>query len=480
MMAVLEQLEPKKVFRFFEEMSAIPRGSGNTQAVSDWCAAFARERGLKHRQDALGNVVIWKDGTSGYEHAAPVILQGHMDMVCAQEAGCTKDMAREGLDLFVEGDLIGAHGTTLGGDNGIAVAMVMALLDSDDVPHPPIEAVFTVDEETGLLGAAGLDTGDLAARRLINLDSEEEGILTVSCAGGNRTECVLPVSRAPFAGMVLRVTLDELAGGHSGAEIHKGSANACVQLGRILRALQGAAALRLVRVDGGEKDNAIARFASAVLVTENEAALRAAAAEAEAALKREFRLTDPALRVRVEAAENAQLPMDENSTRRVLCLLHCAPNGVQAMSGDIEGLVQTSLNFGILSTDGDAVTASFSVRSSVASQKALLVDRLRCLSEALGGSVSTWGDYPAWEYVADSPLRACMVDTWRELTGEEPRVEAIHAGLECGLFAGKLPGLDCVSCGPTMYDIHTYHERLSISSVRRTWEYLCAVLKRLN
>lgn len=479
-MAILEQLEPKKVFHFFEEMSAIPRGSGNTQAVSDWCAAFARERGLKYRQDELGNVVIWKGGTSGYEQAAPVILQGHMDMVCAQEAGCTKDMAREGLDLFVEDDLIGARGTTLGGDNGIAVAMVMALLDSDDIPHPPIEAVFTVDEETGLLGAAGLDMSDLRGRRLINLDSEDEGILTVSCAGGNRTECILPVSRAPFSGTTLRVTLDDLAGGHSGAEIIKGSANACVQLGRVLRAMQGAAALRLVRVDGGEKDNAIARFASAVLVTGDEAALRAAAAEAEAALKREYRLTDPALCLCVETAEAEQAPLDEDSTRRVICLLHCAPNGVQAMSGDIKGLVQTSLNFGILVTSDDTVTGSFSVRSSVASQKALLVDRLRCLTEALGGHVNTWGDYPAWEYAADSPLRVCMVDTWRELTGEEPRVEAIHAGLECGLFAGKLPGLDCVSCGPTMYDIHTYRERLRISSVRRTWEYLCAVLKKLN
>ncbi len=479
-MAILEQLEPKKVFHFFEEMSAIPRGSGSTQAVSDWCAAFARERGLKYRQDELGNVVIWKDGTSGYEQAAPVILQGHMDMVCAQEAGCTKDMAREGLDLFVEDDLIGARGTTLGGDNGIAVAMVMALLDSDDIPHPPIEAVFTVDEEIGLLGAAGLDMSDLRGRRLINLDSEDEGILTVSCAGGNRTECILPVSRAPFAGTTLRVTLDDLAGGHSGAEIIKGSANACVQLGRVLRAMQGAAALRLVRVDGGEKDNAIARFASAVLVTEDETALRAAAAEAEAALKREYRLTDPALHLCVETVEAGQTPLDEDSTRRVICLLHCAPNGVQAMSGDIEGLVQTSLNFGILVTSDDTVTGSFSVRSSVASQKALLVDRLRCLTEALGGHVNTWGDYPAWEYVASSPLRACMVDAWRELTGEEPRVEAIHAGLECGLFAGKLPGLDCVSCGPTMYDIHTYRERLRISSVHRTWEYLCAVLKKLN
>lgn len=479
-MAVLEQLEPKKVFHFFEEMSAIPRGSGNTQAVSDWCAAFARERGLKHRQDALGNVVIWKDGTDGYESAAPVILQGHMDMVCAQAADCTKDMAREGLDLFVDDDLIGAHGTTLGGDNGIAVAMVMALLDSDNIPHPPIEAVFTVDEETGLFGAAGLDVSDLKARRLINLDSEDEGILTVSCAGGNRTECALPITRVPFDGAVLRVTLDELAGGHSGAEIHKGSANACIQLGRILRALGEAAKVRLVRVDGGEKDNAIARFASAVLVTDNEGALRDAAEAAEAALRHEYRLTDPSLRVRVEAAENAETPMDEDSTRRVICLLHCAPNGVQAMSGAIAGLVQTSLNLGILATKGDTVTVSFSVRSSVASQKALLVDRLCCLTEALGGSVSIWGDYPAWEYAADSPLRTCMVDAWRELTGEEPRVEAIHAGLECGLFSGKIAGLDCVSCGPTMYDIHTYHERLSIPSVRRTWEYLCAVLKKLK
>lgn len=477
-MAGLEALEPKSVFRFFEEMAAIPHGSGNTAAVSAWIAGFARERGLAYRQDELGNVVIWKAGTPGYETAAPVILQGHMDMVCAQAADCTKDMTREGLDLFVEDGMLGARGTTLGGDDGIAVAMMMALLDSSELAHPPIEAVFTVDEETGLLGAAGLDTSDLKGRKLINLDSEDEGILTVSCAGGNHTECTLYAAREAYPGTALRVSVGELTGGHSGVEIDRGGANACIALGRLLRALEKAAALRLVSVDGGEKDNAIARFAEAVIVTEDEAAVREAAQRVEAELRHEYRVSDPRLCVCVEPAQAEQMPMDEASTQKVICFLHCAPNGVQAMSRDIEGLVQTSLNFGTLATREERVVAGFSVRSSVASQKQVVADRLHCLAQMLGGSVRVIGEYPAWEYRAESPLRECMVETWKELYGTEMKVEAIHAGLECGLFAGKMEGLDCVSCGPSMREIHTCRERLSIASVQRMWAYLCAVLAK--
>ena len=478
-MAVLEHLEPKGVFSFFEQLCAIPHGSGNTKAISDFLVRFAEERGLDHVQDALNNVIIVKEATPGYENAEPVILQGHMDMVCEKAPDCAKDMAAEGLDLAVEGDTVFARGTTLGGDDGIAVAMALAVLDAQDLPHPRIEAVFTVDEETGMDGAFGIDVSPLTAKRMINIDSEAEGIFTVSCAGGCGATCVLPVTRADFSGAALRVDVTGLVGGHSGTEINKGRANADMLLGRVLLECADRVPLRIVSVSGGLKDNAIPAAACATLIAADEAALRAVCAEMDAAFRNEYCVTDPLVTVRVSAAE-AATPLDEESTRRVLCLLTCAPNGIQTMSADIEGLVQTSLNLGILTTDGDNVTASFSVRSSVESQKKMLVDRLRCLVQQLGGSVSIRGDYPGWAYRQDSPLRELMSEVFTAQYGHPPVIEAIHAGLECGLFSGKIPGLDCVSIGPDLTDIHTFREKLHIASTARTWALLTEVLKRMK
>ena len=406
-MPILDHLEPRAVFSCFEQLCAIPHGSGNTKAISDYLVRFAAEHQLRCIQDAHNNVIIFAPGTPGYESAAPVILQGHMDMVCETAPDCTKDMAREGLDLFVDGDTIGARGTTLGGDDGIAVAMALAILAADDIPHPPLEVVITVDEEAGMLGAAALDASVLKGRTMLNLDSEDEGVLTVSCAGGNVSVCTLPVTRAPFSGTALTVTVGGLLGGHSGAEIDKGRGNANLLMGRVLYAVGAHTPLRLVSVAGGLKDNAIPRE-----------------------------------------------------------------------SRDIPGLVQTSLNLGILTTDADTVQASFCVRSSVSTQKEMLVARLRCLMAQLGGTVAVSGDYPAWEYRKDSPLRERMVAVFREQYGRDPKVEAIHAGVECGLFAGKLPGLDCVSFGPDLTEIHTCRERMHIASVQRVWRYTLEVLRR--
>ena len=477
-MSVLEHLEPRSVFRFFEELCAIPHGSRNTKAVSDWCAAFARERGLEYCQDTSNNIIIIKEAAPGYEDAEPVILQGHLDMVCEKEADCGKDMDREGLDLAVEGDCVFARGTTLGGDDGIAVAMALAILDAQDIPHPRLEAVFTADEEIGLLGAAALNVTPLKGRTMVNLDSEEEGVFTVSCAGGCTATCVLPAARAPFAGAPLTVAVEGLTGGHSGAEIHKGRANADMLLGRVLRAISHETALRIQRVSGGLKDNAIPASARAQILVSDAAAARRAAAEMEAALQNEYRAADPALTVRVEAGDGAAEPMDAASTQRILCLLTCAPNGVQAMSAHIPGLVQTSLNLGILTTEGHRVRASFCVRSSVDSQREMLKDRLACLAEQLGGCLEVSGEYTGWQYREASPLRDRMAEVFTEQYGRPPRVEAIHAGLECGIFAGKLPGLDCVSIGPDLLEIHTPRERMSVSSVQRVWAFLLEVLKR--
>ena len=479
-MAVLEHLEPKGVFRFFEELCAIPHGSGNTRAVSDWLVAFAEERGLEVHRDKLNNVIIIKEATPGYEAAEPVILQGHVDMVCEKAADCTKDMAREGLDLAVDGDSIYARGTTLGGDDGIAVAMALAVLDDAQLSHPRVEAVFTVDEEIGLLGAADIDVTPLKGRRMLNMDSEAEGIFTVSCAGGNLTKCTLPLTREAYAGTVLAITVGGLQGGHSGAEIDKGRGNSNQLMGRVLSAVSRETELRLLSVDGGQKDNAIPLETTAVLAVESADAARQACEKMDRVLKNEYRVTDPAVFVTAEPGESRSLPMDADSTGRVLCLLLCAPNGIQAMSADIPGLVQTSLNLGILATGAEKLEASFCVRSSVGTQKEMLVERLRTLTAQLGGRTEVFGDYPGWEYCRDSALRELMVEVFTEQYGYAPKIEAIHAGLECGMFADKLPGLDCVSVGPDMTDIHTCREKMSISSVQRVWSMTVELLARMK
>lgn len=477
-MPILEHLQPQAVFAHFEQLCAIPHGSGNTKAISDYLVRFAAARGLRHIQDAHNNVIIFCPGTPGYETAAPVILQGHMDMVCETAPDCTKDLTREGLDLFIDGDTIGARGTTLGGDDGIAVAMALAILDADDIPHPPLEVVLTVDEETGMLGADALDASVLQGRTMLNIDSEDEGILTVSCAGGNVSVCTLPVTRAAFSGTAFTVTVGGLLGGHSGAEIDKGRGNANQLLGRVLYAIGARTALRIVCADGGLKDNAIPRESRAVITVADPDAAQAAIADMDAAFRHEYAAADPDVFVRADPAQPQMPPMDAASTQRAVCMLCCLPNGVQAMSRDIPGLVQTSLNLGILTTDEQCVQASFCVRSSVSTQKEMLVARLRCLMAQLGGSVDVSGDYPAWEFRKDSPLRERMIDVFREQYGHDPKVEAIHAGVECGLFAGKLPGLDCVSFGPDLTEIHTCRERMHIASVQRVWRYTLEVLRR--
>ena len=478
---VLSALEPQSVFHFFEEISRIPRESGSTRAVSDWTVRFAQDRGLRRCQDTLGNVIIWKDGSPGYEDHPAVMLQGHLDMVCVQDPGTGHDFANDPLDLYVEGDWIGARGTTLGADNGIAVAMILALLDDSTLAHPPIEAVFTVDEEVGLLGAKDLDCSQLAARRLINLDSEEEGILTVSCAGGARCDLKLSLPAERKSGIICEVLVSGLPGGHSGAEIHKNYANANRLLAQCLMEVPD---LRLVSLQGGKQDNAIPSGARAVVHLPREASTDAAqkiyaAFDSANAAYYTPDSAEPTCGVSFEYTHILPESLSPEDSRKVLELILAAPNGVQAMSQDIPGLVQTSLNLGILRLEGGKLRLSWSVRSSVAAEKEELIGALQALAEQCGGSFDRRGDYPAWEFRKDSPLRETMVQVFRELSGEEPKVEAIHAGLECGLFAGKLERLDAVSIGPDMRDIHSPREKLSVSSVGRTWAYLTAVLARL-
>ena len=467
-MRVLEGLQPAAALGFFETLCAIPHGSRDTKAISDYCVRFAQERGLSWQQDASNNVIIRKPASPGYEDHPTVILQGHLDMVCEKNADCNIDFSKDGLRLRHDDTYIFADGTTLGGDDGIAVAYALAVLDSDTLKHPPLEAVFTVDEEIGMLGAAALDMSGLQGRVLLNIDSEDEGILTVSCAGGATSCLTVPVKRVPAQGRAWRVGVRGLTGGHSGVEINKGRANANKVLAAALQGLP----VTLCSIAGGSKDNAIPRTSEAVVVSEADdfAALFAANA-AKAALPE----TEQHAEFYCEPAEAGEMLAGSEA---VLGLLNAVPNGVQAMSSDIPGLVQTSLNLGIMYTDEDRQVLRASIRSSVATQKKAVLDQLICLTEQLGGTTEAEGDYPGWEYMPQSPLRERMVEVYQEQYGKEPTIKAMHAGVECGLFSEKLPGLDCVSFGPDLSDIHTPRERMHIASVQRTWELVKEVLKR--
>ena len=475
----LAGLKPGSVFRYFEEICAIPHGSRNTKAISDYLVAFAKEHNLKYIQDESNNVILFGPGTCGMEDHAPVILQGHMDMVCEKDASCPLDMAVDGLDLMHDDRFVYAKGTTLGGDDGIAVAYALAILEDNTIAHPPLEVIITVDEEIGMLGANAIDLSMLRGRTLVNLDSEEEGIFTVSCAGGATSVISLPVERKAVYGPCVRLTVDGLQGGHSGAEIHKNRANANKVMGEYLSRIQKLMPLCLTSFSGGSKDNAIPRSCQATVVAMGIGIERIndVAAQLQAEIREKY--DEPQATVQafdVDALGGNSLTT--SATSDVISLLCACPNGVQSYSQDIPGLVQTSLNLGIAKL-GDQFTATFSVRSSVNQEKEELIRKLRELTDFYNGSYSQSGTYPAWEFRKDSPLRDTMVRIYQEMFGKDPQVLAIHAGLECGLLGDKLPGLDCVSIGPQMHDIHTSREKLEIASTERTWNFLLEVLKNL-
>lgn len=475
----LAGLTPASVFGFFEKICSIPHGSGNTKLISDYLVSFAKEHGIGYIQDDLNNVILFQDGTCGMEDHAPVILQGHMDMVCEQDADCLIDMQTQGLDIDHDDQWIFANGTTLGGDNGIAVAYALALLADKSIPHPPLEVIITVDEETGMFGAAGIDLSMLKGRTLVNLDSEDEGIFTVSCAGGARGTIHLPLERRVVYGPCVKLTVEGLQGGHSGVEIHKNRANANKVMGQLLGRVQALMPVCITKLSGGAKDNAIPRSCQATLVLlgMQPEPINDITAELQNMLRTEY--DEPEAVVRGDNVEAlGGMALTQECSSKVIALLNAAPNGVQAWSEDISGLVQTSLNLGVLTMD-EELTMTFAVRSSVNQEKRELLHKLQELAEFHGGSYTEVGDYPAWEYKKDSRLREIMVETFRDMFGKAPEVVAIHAGLECGLLSEKLPGLDCVSIGPDMEDIHTSRERLNIASTRRTWEFLLEVLKKL-
>lgn len=475
----LSHLEPRQVFRYFEEISEIPRGSGDTKRISDYCVEFAKYHGLEHYQDGLNNVIIIKEASEGCENAAPIILQGHLDMVCEKKPGSIHDFSKDGLELVVEGDFVSARDTTLCGDDGIAVAYGLALLADKDARHPRLEVIFTVDEETGMDGAHGLDMSPVQGSRMINIDSEEEGVLLTSCAGGLKGRCSLPVDYVEESRVKYQVSISGLLGGHSGTEIDKCRANSNKLMGRLLCLLGQHLCFGIISLSGGQKDNAIPRETLAELfIDESDAAFfEELIEEFDSVIRNEYKTADPGIRVLYSSfGIKTEKMLSPRCKELAVFLLMNVPNGIQSMSADIPGLVETSLNLGVLRLEETELVMLFAIRSSLQSAKEALSRQLMYLTEFLGGEYTISGDYPGWEYRKDSALRELMSRIYKEQYGREPEIQAIHAGLECGILSSKKKDLDIVSTGPDIFDIHTTEERLSISSVQRFWEYLLRIL----
>ena len=479
-MSALENLQPKNVFHYFEEICHIPHGSGNVSALVDYCAEFAKERNLSYYRDDANNIVISKPGSKGYENADIVILQGHTDMVCEKEEGLEFDFTKDSIEPYIDGDFVRAKGTTLGGDNGIAVAMCLALLDDESLPHPPLEVFFTSDEEIGMLGAFAFDCSHLKGHKLINLDSEYEGVLMCSCAGGANAVSTIPVERETKDLALLEIKISGLKSGHSGVEIDKGRANANVLMARILRALLDVADYRIVSLSGGSRETAIASAAAAVIGMDKTDIenVKKAVAEWQALLKNEYASPEPGLSVEAtEKGEETVSALTERCTRLAADALISLPDSVMAMSADMPGLVQTSINFGILELRDTELYFVNTARSSMTSQKMWILNKVKAIVALAGGKTEITGNYPGWSYNPNSVLKDTILSAYKRLFGKEATVDAVHAGIECGLFADSIANLDCVSIGPEMADVHTPNEHFSISSAKRTYDLLCEVLK---
>ncbi|HEX3075284.1 MAG TPA: aminoacyl-histidine dipeptidase [Lachnospiraceae bacterium] len=478
-------IDYKNIFKYFEEISDIPRGSGNMQAISDYLVGFAKQHGLEYIQDDVLNVIMFKEATSGYENAPAVMIQGHMDMVCEKETWIEHDFLTQGIDLIVDGDYLKANGTTLGADDGIAVAYALAILSDNTIQHPRLEVVITTNEETGMDGAIGLDTTPFKAKYMLNIDSEEEGVILCGCAGGLSGTSSLKLEYEKVADTTTFVNIDVtgLQGGHSGAEIDKNRSNANILIGRLLLQLSKDYSFSLVDIHGGNKHNAIPRDSFATIAVErkdlqviidrlNEIAL---------ILKSELSMSEPDALIKASHNEYPYSKvMTTEITRKIIFMLEVAPIGVQVMSSNIEGLVESSVNMGILKIENDTIEFHFSVRSSLNSYKHFVSEKLELLAQSIGAEYLMDGEYPAWEYRKDSKFRQLLIDIYKEEHGNEPTVVSIHAGLECGIISEKLNEIDIVSIGPDMADIHTPKERLKISSTKSLYDYILKVLESIK
>lgn len=474
MLNITDYPKAEKVFSFFSDITKIPRGSGNRTKITEYLVQFAKDRVLEVIKDEYDNVIIKKSATPGYESRPTVIIQSHTDMVAEKTPDCPLDMARDGLITYRDGDFIRAKGTSLGGDDGIGVAYTLAILDSSTIPHPNIEALFTSDEEIGLIGASKLDTSKLQGKILINVDSDLEGIFTVGCAGGLRVDSRLGIEREACGGKIYELTVGGLLGGHSGVEIDKNRANAIKIIAEIITNIPDA---RLIDLKGGNADNAIPRDAVARFSAFGniDSIFEASVNNIRAKINSE----ETGFKAVLSEATSELLPQNEVSTKKVLSLINSLPTGVIEMSQEVSGLVETSLNIGIAETDHKNFYLAVSLRSSKNEEKKKLEKRVTGIAEDIGATVSTRGEYPAWEFKKDSRLLRVMCEVYEKIYSKSPVINITHAGLECGIFADKMDGVECVSIGPDNFDIHTPNEHLSISSTSRVYELILEILKNL-
>lgn len=484
-MSALDGLRPENVFHYFELLSSVPHGSGNTKQISDLCVDFAVSHGLEHYQDSANNIIIIKEATEGYECSEPVILQGHLDMVCVKDEDIDIDMKTEPIRLMHDDEWVFADRTSLGGDNAIGVAMIMAILDDDSLSHPRIEAVFTTDEETGMDGAVALDVSHLKAKMMINLDSEHEGVITAGCAGGARVDCTFPLSASniPHNYICLRSEISGLLGGHSGIEINKGHGNAIVLMGRYIQRIRTRVTekLILVSLSGGKFDNVIPKASESVFAIP-ESEFHSFKAETEAFINdisKELSSTDPGFSMKTDRCECGYMAISEELSEKIVNSLIIMPFGVQSMSADISGLVQSSLNMGVAKIGLQSVCFSFSVRSSIKSEKEYIIDRIAAIMKSLGGNATVRNAYPGWEFQKHSPLREIVAESCKKILKKPVKITATHGGLECGMFMEKIPGLDCVSIGPDLFEVHSTSEKLSIDSTKHIYDIICDTLKNL-
>lgn len=478
-MSKLENLTPQRVFHYFEEISSIHRGSGDRDAISQYCIDFANSHNLEYFTDNEKNVVIYKDGTKGYENAEHIILQGHLDMVCQKTEECTIDFLNDGLDIYIDGDFIKANGTTLGADNGIAVSMVLAILESDDIAHPPIEAIFTTDEETGMYGAKGLDMSILKGRRMVNIDSEEDDCITVSCAGGSDFKAFTKLNRSKKIGDKVTITLKGLRGGHSGIEINSGKLNANKVMGKALKTLSDKLDFEIISIDGGDKPNAITNRCEVVMCVNGD--------YKDTLNKTLNEVKDGIIEIEENCGFELRIINDcecetlgSKLTQDICDILYTTPNAVIKMSDSIENLVETSLNLGVLYTDDDSLVFHYALRSNKKAGLYELEDEMKEFFRKFNFEIDTFGHYPPWEYRENSQLRDMYKELYTEVFGKAPRIEAIHAGLECGVFADGIADFDCIAIGPNIFDAHTVNERLSIKSTQAVFDTIVKFLAKLQ
>lgn len=469
-----------KVLYFFEEINKIPRGSGNEKAISDYLVEFAQSRNLWAHQDESNNVIIKKPASSEYENSPTVVIQGHMDMVCEKNHNTIHDFEKDPIKVIYDGDIIHADGTTLGADDGIAVAMAMAILDDNNLSHPPIEVLITTDEEVGMIGAANFDANNLNGRILLNIDSEEEGIFTVGCAGGRKTTTSIPVEylESPYKDYV-KIVVTGLIGGHSGIEIDKFRANANIIAARLAKYVLDNTNSKLCDIHGGAKDNVIPREAQLIVSTEDKDKLKSSVEMFENLIKREFIDTDKDMKLYCENITDSSKVFTDKSAENILNCICLMPNGVQSMNMDLK-MPESSNNVGVVLHDNGFINIVCALRSEIESRKEYIFNQIYCLGKLCGGNTNYRGDYPAWLYNPVSPIRDLMIDIYKDMYNDTPKVETVHAGLECGLISEKLPDMDMISYGPNLYNIHTPKESASISSINRVYEFTLRVLEALK